>query len=762
MKNRFLLVLVITGLLAAQFWFLFVTFNNAYYGVSFDKNSSNEWFIASFDKNVIRFTSGLQIGDIVLKVDGRDPSEYGIFTKYHEIEQADSVVVLRNGVKYDIVIKHNGTLNIDYISLFGEIICLCVASLIYLKIPLNKSARFLLLVFLLMAIVCMSLPAAGRRDTLAELLVTVPTVALPIVFLHFLMIFFKEKCNIHLPLKAVYGLYSIVAIRAIISLSFFTPLITYEFYYSERLAVIIFFLVGLLLNLFMLLYVNFKYRKLNPSIKPIIKFVWFAIFVSCAPLALFSFIPLVLLQKPIIEPIYTCFFILLFPICFSYLIVTKQLFDVQMVTRRILYTTLISMVPSAIIVILQGFIFNQNSSIQKLVYSFLFILTIISFLLYLLEYFVTKLDSIMFPRKYHLQLALKKIAQNLRTIRSFRELKDIILVDIVNTLRVYGGAIVIKNQSGVETIGEGNIDLVKLEQAFIAGTLNNEEYSVFEINQNEEYVIFLITTKKRNNTLLGLEETQWLSLIISYLAVSLENLYLIRKLTKRLHELASQIPNEQKAKDYVWLRKSLFEIQERERFRIATDLHDTTLQDILLIKNRLIAYMNQDEDRQQLTGIIKHLDLVNDSLRQSCFELNPYLLQRIGLVKTIEAAIELDVGSIDFEISFNAEGANVIEGMDIEMKKHVFRIIQELIQNAKKHSNASKVLLRLAAIEEELCLFYIDDGVGMDIKVSSSGLGLDQMKSRINYLNGQLDLESFIGQGVAVTVRLPNLKGVAV
>ena len=389
---------------------------------------------------------------------------------------------------------------------------------------------------------------------------------------------------------------------------------------------------------------------------------------------------------------------------------------------------------------------NKLHLLEKLFFSFLLILTIISFLLYLLEYFVTKLDPIMFPYKYHLQNALKKIALNLRTIKSFRELKEIILVDIVNTLQVEGGAIVFKYHNEIETISEGKLDLVNLKQALGADALDDSVYSLFEINQNEEYASYLITTKKKNNTLLGLEESQWLGLIISYLAVSLENLYLIRKLTLRLHDLASQIPNEHTARDVVWLRKSLFELQERERFRIATDLHDTTLQDILLIKKSLIAYMDTGEDRQELTGIVKHLDLVNDSLRQSCFELNPYLLQRIGLIKTIEAAIELDVGSNNFETSFLFEDAEEIESLDIEVKKHVFRIVQELVQNAKKHSNASKISLKLAVIDDYLSLFYSDDGVGMDVKtfesegsfrtLANSGLGLDQMKSRIIYLNG--------------------------
>lgn len=80
------------------------------------------------------------------------------------------------------------------------------------------------------------------------------------------------------------------------------------------------------------------------------------------------------------------------------------------------------------------------------------------------------------------------------------------------------------------------------------------------------------------------EESEWLSLIISYLSVSLENLYLIRKLNMKLLELASELPNQEGSEEYVWFRKTMFDLQEKERTRIATDLHDTTMQDIFFVQ----------------------------------------------------------------------------------------------------------------------------------------------------------------------------------
>lgn len=773
LRKKLFMPLLLLCLVCLQVWFLYITFHVAFIGISLKKTSAQHWTIKGFQSESVQEKLSLQIGDIIVKVNAKDPKEFVPLQKWGSLEKADSITISRNGIDHEIDMRDKVQQTIDFMSLFGEIICLCISLLIYLKIPNSKSSRFLSLVFLITGIIFMCVPASSRNDPIAKYLVSSLVAGYPLVFSHFLILFFKEKSDINLPFRWLFWLYRVIAVTVIVKLYYFTPLISYELFIFDYYGIIVFFLLGLLLNVFLFAYVHFIYRRDNPTVQSILKLIWFAFIISCAPLVFLSFIPILLYNQPIIEPLYTEFFILLFPLSFSYLIVTKQFYDINLILRRIVYTTLMSMVPTGIIVGLLAFVFNQEASFQNLSFSFLIILTIISFLLYTLEYFLTKLDAVLFPRKYHLQMALKNIAQNLKSIKSFRELSDIILVDIVNTLEVKGAVIVFQQQDGIETIVEGEIDQEEVEQyLLLSDPLDESVYSVFEINRHEEYACYLITTKKKNNTILGIEERNWLNLIISYLAVSLENVYLIRKLTMKLHELASQIPNEQAGQHFVWLRRSLFELQEQERFRLATDLHDTTMQDILLIKKRLVAYLEHEGDRQEIVGIVKHLELLNESLRQSCFDLNPYLLQRVGLVKTIEAALDLEIGSNSFETYFHADGAYEIEELDMEVKKHLFRIFQELIHNAKKHSGASKVSIKLAMMEGYICLFYKDNGVGMDIKqweenersrrVGSSGLGLEQMRSRIVHLNGHLELVAKRGGGVQLTVRIPIRERVVV
>jgi two-component system sensor histidine kinase ComP len=299
----------------------------------------------------------------------------------------------------------------------------------------------------------------------------------------------------------------------------------------------------------------------------------------------------------------------------------------------------------------------------------------------------------------------------------------------------------------------------------------DERSIILNINHNEEYHCYLLIGHKTSNHRLNTSEKQWLSLISSYLSVSLENLYLIRKLTLRVENLVSQIPKQEPANDLFWLRKLLFEIQERERERIAMELHDTTLQDILLVRQSLIGLAErfEQQQKQSMNKVITHLELINDGLRQSCLELNPYLLERIGLIKTIQATIDQNIGLHEFETTFVHDGSTYMGRLDIETQKHLYRIVQELLNNTKKHGKAMHVALQLNVTNGQIQLEYQDDGVGMELQtleephpmrmLSSTGLGLQQIKSRVLHLRGRFELESHPGHGFTFRLWIPIQEG---
>ncbi|MBP1992916.1 sensor histidine kinase [Paenibacillus eucommiae] len=464
---------------------------------------------------------------------------------------------------------------------------------------------------------------------------------------------------------------------------------------------------------------------------------------------------------------YTSLFILFLPISFAYLIASNQLYDIGLVVRRFVYAGMIAVVPCGIFAAANAVAFPNDTDLKHLMFTFLLPVILLSVVLYSMEYMTTKFEGFLFPRKFILNSALKKISKSLGAISSFRDLKDIVLVDIVNTLEVMGGAIVIKFQDEMETILEGDMNKKEVEQLVASGAFEEHAfYTCIEINHHEEYTAYLIMTRKKTNTLLGKEELQWLNLIISYLAVSMENVHLIRKMTSKLQQLASQLPDEQAAQDIQWFRKLMFELQEEERIRIATDLHDTTMQDLFFLKRRFVdlleKYIMNQEDKDHLNNIINFIELINTGLRQSCFELHPHLLQEVGLILTVQRLLEKESYHCPFTIEFTGDKAFAIENRDLVTKKHIFRIVQELLNNAKKHSQATEVQFRMTVETGFFCLSYEDDGVGFAESSTPpskpfklTGIGMEQVKSRVLFLGGDIELHSKLTGGVHFRITIP-------
>ncbi len=770
-KVRAIIFLVL--FIGVQSWFNYLIFSYPAVGIVLKENRDNQWIVEDFEVDLYSSLLGIQIGDEIIEINGLDINEHISVMKWSSIEQASSVMVIRDGSEFEVSL--NGLPRLtqsDYIAFCAQIVCFTAALLLYRRLSYSLSAHYLTIAILNVGFTFMSLGASIRGDAFGKISIIVFMVLVPFSLLHFLIVFFREKGRMKLQplftlLKYFYG---VVTIIYIVCAVFYThPALTHIIYPEFTPVTILLFLLGVLLNVGLLTYLYFKHRTQGSFVSTLVKTVWISLFLSLSPIAIFSFFPLLIYDEFWIHPIFTAWFIILFPLSFTYFIASERLYDIDIIMRRIGLTTVLSIIPAGIFAGLMAIVFPMEATFGSISLIFIFTLIVLSFLLYSLEYFITKLEPILFPRKYYLQSSLKKIATNLSSTSNFRDLKAIILVDIVRTLEVFGGAIVFKYKQGVETITEGAIDAAEIESLITVEQLEHSKYTFFVISRNEEYTSYLVMTQKKTNTLLGLEDTQWLNLIISYLAVSLENVYLIRKMSMKLENFAGQISDEETAGDLLWFRKFMFELQEKERYRIATDLHDTTMQDLFFLKRRLATLMDKYaltlKDQEQIQELLGFIEMINLNLRHSCFELHPFLLTEIGLVQTVEKLISLEAGLNDSEIGINFVGKGGLEELDIDSKRHIFRIIQELLNNAKKHSQAVHIQVHLEATRYSTILTYVDDGVGFEQKVEKeatlggSGMGMLQIQSRILYLGGSYEWDTEVGKGVKLNVSFPMRVG---
>jgi two-component system sensor histidine kinase ComP len=757
-----------------QIWMLVLTFQNPMVAISARKNDQELWVIDHIGTMSISGLLGLQETDYILKVNDIPTDEYWSVRYWGNLDQVHTLTISRNGNIMDVSVNNAPRLTAnDVFFLAAEAIGLLLALILYKKMVHIKSSAILSMVFVDISLIFMSLPGSVRGDPLGKVLISTFIMLLPVCFLHFLMVFFAEKGVTVLKNQrsVIIKCYAVTLAISSLQLIYFTDssviFAAYTIFIPLTLLVGI---IGMMVNFSFLAYVYFKYGNRKGNVSIVIKTVFVSLFLSFFPIILFSFVPQILFGHEWINSFYMSWFIFIFPLTFVYLLATRRLYDIDMIVRRSLFTLLLSVVPSLLFTGVVKLL-SRETSAERLVLIFIIILIGITFLLYSLENITSRLEPALFPRKYRLQLALKKIARNLGSISSLREMKDVILGDIVETLEVMGGAIAYRyNDGSIQMILDGSIEQIEVESLilFDVPSQNHGDYMCFEVSRQEEYTSYLILTPKKTSTALGIEDLNWLNLIITYLAVSIENIHLIQKLNERLQQLSSLLPDEKEAKNLAWFRKLMFELQEKERIRIATDLHDTTMQDLFFLKGRLEdiqkEYVHFHELKKVFDSLMDYIDIINTNLRQSCFELHPYLLREVGLVGTLTRLFQTERSLCSFQISFAAADKSGIEEQNMETKRHLFRLVQELLNNAKKHSQASIVRFSICLHEGRMYFEYMDDGVGFEPsqavirEIGSSGIGMEQMKSRILSLGGHYELQSAAGEGVRFQASFPVMQ----
>ena len=196
--------------------------------------------------------------------------------------------------------------------------------------------------------------------------------------------------------------------------------------------------------------------------------------------------------------------------------------------------------------------------------------------------------------------------------------------------------------------------------------------------------------------------------------------------------------------------------EERERRRLASDLHDGLSQAIALIQMKLASLRcPADPALEAKLGDIRALVLDADrSTRSITFELTPPILHDLGLEPAVEWLIENIQARYGIEIGFEDDGQP--KPPDERIRVILFRAIRELLINAAKHASATRVRVRLARERDLVKAAVEDNGVGMDPNAALvSGSGLSSIRERMRYVGGSLDIESTQGRGTRIFLRAP-------
>lgn len=203
--------------------------------------------------------------------------------------------------------------------------------------------------------------------------------------------------------------------------------------------------------------------------------------------------------------------------------------------------------------------------------------------------------------------------------------------------------------------------------------------------------------------------------------------------------------------------KAVIEAEEKERKRIAAELHDGVGQLMSAARMNLNAVRNEIpfQNNDQQDAFDKAISLVDEGckeVRSVSHNIMPNALLKAGLVSAIREFVE----KIDYrtlEVNLYSEGLN--ENIPTNVETVLYRVIQECVNNVIKHAQASKLDITLIRDEDGISATVEDNGIGFDTKRTSDGLGMKNMQTRIDYLKGSIEWNSATDKGTVVMIQIP-------
>lgn len=199
------------------------------------------------------------------------------------------------------------------------------------------------------------------------------------------------------------------------------------------------------------------------------------------------------------------------------------------------------------------------------------------------------------------------------------------------------------------------------------------------------------------------------------------------------------------------LIQSELEAIEQERKRIAKDLHDSVGTDFSAIK-MMVSQVLKKHNEPKSEEIETQFQSTIQDIKSIIYGLSPPGLERYGLMSALKNYVDKLNGSIPVNIHLDTFGSEV---KNPKITLAIFRIIQELISNSLKHSNATAIRLHVSCFNDLISIVYEDNGKGFSWDGQSKGLGLYNIESRLQTLNGTLRFDS--GDfGVSYTIDIPT------
>jgi len=278
---------------------------------------------------------------------------------------------------------------------------------------------------------------------------------------------------------------------------------------------------------------------------------------------------------------------------------------------------------------------------------------------------------------------------------------------------------------------EDNIRINKIKQEKEKKLLNKEKkINELELQKKEEKIYFFLSI--------------FISVFVLGIIVYLYRQKIIK--SKRDLEIQSDILN------------AVIQGEEKERKRIAIELHDGIGQMLTSVKINLESISSMTpEFETDINTSKKAVDKICNEVRSISHQMLPKALEISGIIAALEQLLFEFFEGTKITYEFNHYGVKRIK-LSADMKLGIYRIVQEMINNIVKHSEATEVAVQLLKNNNLLILIVEDNGKGFNFKEKvnlNKGAGLSNIKSRVQLLKGEVNFQSSPQQGSVITLRMP-------
>ncbi|MBS3678766.1 hypothetical protein KGF86_00905 [Ornithinibacillus massiliensis] len=443
------------------------------------------------------------------------------------------------------------------------------------------------------------------------------------------------------------------------------------------------------------------------------------------------------------------------PIGYTYLILNKKLLDPQFIFNRTIYYSFLSLIPS-IFIIFFLYLLYPMFNIFDLIQLFVIVILFNTMFLFAKEQIDYLLRNSLFQDKNNIVQFVERLIVEIENCLTLQDLKQLAIKEIKKRFHNVDATIVkfntrTKQLENEYLIGRNNFENIPLNKIInIKGQIIIDYKSNFGVclSKSSDRIEYLCIGDHKERSHFSIYDKSWCMVFISYLRLTYE-------IIRISEDSVTQLIKGEKVTSNA-ISRFLFHFAEAERRRLAEDIHDTILQDQIYIY-RVLDILAIENNQPELRKLRDHLKEIIDKTRRISTQMMPKALSIKGLVYSLNELLDQFKQKSQFQLNYEVELTT--DHFDhYEKPLLIYRVIEELINNAIKHSDAEQVSIIIWETEDQINIDYLDDGKGFNYKetLHQGRIGLNSLVRRINNIYGTIEFATDNPKKVHIYVTIPR------